>query len=166
MSLHRPNSGWLLWVVGAIFLLLMGCSDKLPTYPVSGKVQFPDGSPVRVGTVELKSREQGVQARGTIATDGTFTLTTYEEDDGAVEGTHDAVVVQMIVTEDLAGHPPTTLGVVDRRFGSYATSGLSAVVKRDQENRVVLQVEGLQDRPSRSDGHKHGHTVESSSQEE
>ncbi len=66
--------------------LLCGCSSQLPTYPVAGKIRFVEGGPVKVGTVELKSREHGVQARGHIETDGTFTLTTFAEGDGAVAG--------------------------------------------------------------------------------
>jgi hypothetical protein len=120
-----------------------GCSDHLPTYPVAGKVQFTTGGPVHVGTVELKSREHGVQARGQIQSDGSFTLTTYKDGDGAVAGIHDCVVVQLVVTEGLTGHRPSAVGVVDQRFASYSTSKLTVEISPDKANEVVLEVEGI-----------------------
>lgn len=134
-------------------LLAVGCSSDLPTYPVSGKVLFTDGSPVKVGTVELKSREHPIQARGKIDTDGTFQLTTYNENDGAVAGVHDCVIVQFVMAEDVTGHRPSTIGVVGRRYASYTTSGLTLEITGDGENEVVLEVEGiLKEQP---DSHTH-----------
>jgi len=109
--------------MGGLWMLVVavGCSDgRLLTYPDWGKVAFADGSPVHVGTVELKSREHNIHARGEIGTDGRFVLTTYE----AVAGKHDCVVVQMVMVEEIAGFQPSTEGVVHPRFGSYITSGL------------------------------------------
>ncbi len=91
-------------------LLCCGCSSgQLETYPTKGKVKFKSGAPVHVGTVELKSREHGVQARGDIQPDGTFELSTYSKGDGAVAGTHDCVVVQFVMTEELAGFKPSAV---------------------------------------------------------
>lgn len=106
-----------------------------------------------MGTIELKSREHGVQARGTIENDGSFSLTTYEEGDGAVAGEHDAVVVQFIMTEDVSGHSPSTIGVVDRRFASYSTSDLVVEIKSDGPNDVLVEVEGI--RKEQPEDHKH-----------
>jgi hypothetical protein len=139
----------------SIALCLTGCSDQLPTYPVNGHVFFPGGSPVHVGTVELKSREHGIQARGTINEDGSFKLTTYKEGDGAIAGVHDCVVVQFIVAEGLSGHKPSTLGVIQRRYGSYATSGLSVEIKPNKSNNVTIEVEGI--RKDQNDEKGHGH---------
>ncbi len=122
---------------------LSGCSNQLPTFPVNGKVVFPDGSPVHIGTVELKSREHGIQARGTIDSEGNFKLSTYRDGDGAVAGLHDCVVVQFVMTEGFTGHRPSTIGVIDRRYNSYATSGLSVEIKPEGVNNVILEVEGL-----------------------
>lgn len=124
-------------------ILLTGCSDQLRTYPVSGKVRFTTGGVVHVGTVELKSREHKVQARGQIQPDGSFTLTTYTNGDGAVAGMHDCVVVQFVMAEEISGHKPSTVGVVDRRYASYATSGLTVDVSPDKKNELTLDVEGL-----------------------
>lgn len=142
---------------------LSGCSDgRLPTYPVTGQVVFEDGSPAHVGTVEVKSRDHKIQARGTIDKDGVFHLTTYKTDDGAVAGKHDCVVVQMVMTEELANFQPSYEGVVDPRFGSYSTSGLSIEVSAKQENFVTLKVKALKPpgktpKPKSAGQHQHNH---------
>ena len=123
--------------------VLTGCSDQLRTYPVSGKVRFTTGGVVHVGTVELKSKEHNVQARGQIQSDGSFTLTTYKDGDGAIAGMHDCVVVQFVMAEGISGHKPSTVGVVDRRFASYSTSGLKAEISSSQSNELILMVEGI-----------------------
>lgn len=132
-----------------VFLLLFvalvaGCSsDRLPTYAVQGQAVFPDGSPVRTGSIELKSVQHGVQARGDIASDGSFQLTTYEENDGAVEGVHQCVLVQLVMVEELTNFKPSTEGVVDPRFGSYTTSDLECRISDSDDNRVKLTVESI-----------------------
>ncbi len=117
---------------------------------------FPSGSPVKVGTVELKSRDHSVQARGRIEVDGSFQLTTYSENDGAVAGVHDCVVVQFVMTEDLAGHRPSTIGVIDPRFSSYATSGLTVDIQPGTQNEITLEVQGIRKtQPKEGEEHQH-----------
>lgn len=139
--------------VAAFLSVLSGCSDRLRTYPVSGKVQFKSGSPVRVGTIELKSRQHDIHSRGTLNPDGTFTLTTYEEGDGAIEGKHDCVIVQFVMTEGLQGHRPSTIGVIDRRYNNYTTSGITVDIKA-KKNEITIEVEGLPNTLP-TDEHKH-----------
>lgn len=135
---------------------ICGCSSQLSTYPVAGKIRFEAGGVVKVGTVELKSREHGVQARGQISTDGTFTLTTFEENDGAVAGTHDCVVTQMVITEDLGRHRASTLGVIDRRYFNYSTSGLVVEINDQGENEVELVVRGIRKNTEKAmESHRH-----------
>ncbi|GIW98533.1 MAG: hypothetical protein KatS3mg111_1866 [Pirellulaceae bacterium] len=145
-------------VCGALVVALVGCSDgRLPTYPVTGRIVFADGSPVRMGMVELKSREHGIHARGEINREGHFVLSTYEPGDGAVAGTHDCVVVQMVMVEDYAGFQPTTEGVVHPKFGSYATSKLVVDVRGQDRNAFYLQVEPLAPGTFSGSAHKHEH---------
>lgn len=74
--------------------LMTGCSKSpFDLAPVHGKVTI-DGKPVPAGRVMFapiakgESREVGKPAFGTLQPDGTFTLTTFEEGDGAVVGEH------------------------------------------------------------------------------
>jgi len=146
-------------LVLASAILSAGCSDgRLPTYPVSGRVVFEDGSPVHVGTVELKSREHNIHARGEIGIDGRFRLSTYESGDGAVAGQHDCVVVQMVLVEGISGFRHSTDGVVHPRFGSYRTSELLVDVAEKGTNELKITVSGLSDRRTDSSGaHAHDH---------
>jgi len=122
----------------------MGCSDgRPPAYPTKGKVVFADGSPVKVGTVETKSQLNGNQATASIQLDGSFVFTTYKDGDGAVAGPHACVVVQFIQAEGLTIHKPSTLGVVNPKHASYATSNLKIEVSADKPNDLVIQVEGV-----------------------
>ncbi len=123
---------------------LYGCGDGRPrAYPTIGRVTFPDGSPAHVGTVELKSVEHSIHARGTIQPDGTFVLSTYRPDDGAIAGKHNCVVVQFIIAEDLQGKIHGTQGVIDPRFASYSTSGLTCTIEPNDNNVLSLVVEGV-----------------------
>lgn len=140
--------------LATISAMFLGCSDRLRTYPASGRVEFTSGGVVHVGTVELKSREHGVQARGSIGGDGSFVLSTYDAGDGAVEGAHDCVVVQFVMTEDVAGHKPSTIGVVDRRYASYATSGLQVDISPNKSNEVLIRVDGYRKEQPAEHTHK------------
>lgn len=138
-------------------IALTGCSNQPQTYKVSGRVQFPNGSPVKVGVVEFLSPEHSLNARGNINKDGTFTLTTFNEGDGAVAGEHKCVVLQMIIGENMKGFGGTKLGVVDPKFGSYSTSELTAVVEENDANNIVLQIEGIVEQPPEGTEHNHKH---------
>lgn len=131
-------------IIGCIVLMCVGCGPgRPPAYKTTGKVVFTNGTPVKTGTVELKSREHTVQARGTIGEDGRFVLTTYTEDDGAVAGTHDCVVVQMVMVEDLKQRNHGTYGVVNPRFASYHTAALNCTIEPKPGNEITLTVEGV-----------------------
>jgi ribosomal protein S12 len=134
----------------------VGCeSGRLKTYPVQGQVVFADGSPVKVGTIEAKSVEHGVQASGTIGSDGSFSLTTYQPGDGAVAGQHRCVVVQFIQVEEIPNYRPSTLGVVHRKHASYATSELGMTIQQGPENKIQLVVQGAD--PVLKSTQDHGH---------
>lgn len=84
-----------LLLLATAFATAPGCGTGRPkTYPVSGRVVFPNGRPFTGGVVEFVPADaSGAGARGAIQPDGTFRLTTFRENDGAVEGRHRAVVV-------------------------------------------------------------------------
>jgi hypothetical protein len=137
---------------------LSGCGERGPRpHPARGQVVFPTGAPVRVGTVELKSREHGVQARGQIQQDGSFVLTTYRDGDGAVAGLHDCVVVQMVMVEGVSGHNPSKFGVVHPRFAAYSTSKLQVEVLAGQPNELRIEVEGVIKTKPGDEDKPHGH---------
>jgi hypothetical protein len=151
--------------------LCLGCGEpRRKTFPISGRVVFADGSPVKVGTIETKSIQHSVQATGKIERDGSFSLTTYQEGDGAVEGEHQCVVVQFIPLENAESVRVSTTGVVNRKHASYATSGLTLRVSAESasqgKNREIeLRVEGVDgtkgtSKHGKNDKHKFDHEPE------
>jgi hypothetical protein len=143
MSSHKCS----LWLVCWGLLLCAGCSDGRPkTFPVRGTVNFADGTPVAVGTVEFLPSSGGPSARAKISRDGHFVLGTYDDDDGAIPGKH-----QVLVVQHFAGHVPQGAdhqhegegGVVDLRFSQAETSPLSVTVE-ERKNDVTLRVERSQ----------------------
>lgn len=125
----------------SLVVIATGCSSNdIPTYPVEGIVTLDDGTPVQTGTVEFNSLDQNLTARGSIQSDGTFRLTTFKDGDGAVAGAHDAVVVQLISTEDLSLHEHDHGPTIDPKFAHYDSAGLRFTVHTDRTNsiRVLL----------------------------
>jgi hypothetical protein len=106
-----------------------------------------------VGIVEFRSQPGGRIAKGLIDQHGHFQLTTFDNDDGAVAGQHEIVVIQHfdpkvwstkkpLKHELTAGHSSheDAAGMVHRRYADYRTAGLSAVVKPEKDNRIDLDV--------------------------
>ena len=123
--------------------LVAGCSnDRLPTYPVRGRVVFSDGEPVKTGTVEFQSVEHALNARGQIARDGTFRLGTYTSTDGAVAGTHRVIVIQFLAMDSTPDVQHDHGDPVDLRYASYDSSDLEAEVATGG-NELELVVERL-----------------------
>ena len=132
------------WVLMLLCLTacLPGCGNERPeTYPTSGKVVFSDGSPVRLGTIELLSQEHQVNAAGTIKQDGTFLLGTYSSDDGACAGRHIAIVTQLIVNDGMTKHQLDHGAPVDPAYASYSTSPLFVVIEAKDSNVIEFKVE-------------------------
>ncbi|HXG09456.1 MAG TPA: hypothetical protein VNK04_06675 [Gemmataceae bacterium] len=143
-STRLPVQPWIgaLCLVG---LLGTGCGGGPKTYPVKGKVVYPDGTPLTGGIVEfeaLASEVGQVNARGTIREDGTFEVSTLfpgtdKERDGAVAGEHRVLVIPPLLTDEAMakGAKPA----VDPRYRRYETSGLKVKVNPDV-NEITLTV--------------------------
>ena len=128
--------------VFSLLLLPIGCGDKQrSTYPARGRAIFSDGKPVMLGTVELLSEDGTLNAQGTIQPDGTFVLGTFASEDGAVEGTHKVIVMQMIVSEGLSKHSLDHGDPVDPFYSSYSSSPLTAKIQASESNDITLTVE-------------------------
>ena len=121
--------------------LLVGCGEgRVSTYPVSGKVVFDDGSPVRTGTVELASDEHKLTATGRIEHDGSFVLGTYKSDDGACAGNHRVIVMQMIINDGTVNHTKDHGKPVDPMYATYSSSPLTAKITAQEGNTLTLTV--------------------------
>lgn len=85
----------------SILLLLslsLGCGGAKPKPPpktvaVSGKVTLASGTPVTAGRIIFKPQSPGMQeAIADIGSDGKYSLTTYNKDDGTVPGDYKIVI--------------------------------------------------------------------------
>ncbi len=91
--MRRASS--LLLTLAALALPCAGCgssagSSPPPTLPVKGKVTY-NGRPLIQGTVTFVP-DRGPEANGNIQPDGSYSLTTRKDGDGAVAGVHQVAV--------------------------------------------------------------------------
>ena len=78
--------------------VLAGCDDRPTRVPVSGIVTI-DGQPLNRGNIKFVPKE-GRPSAGTIGSDGRFTLTCYDGNDGALLGTHRVQVAANRIISD------------------------------------------------------------------
>ena len=123
-----------------------GCGSKhTPTYPVSGKVVFEDGTPLGSGgTVLFESmateNNLRLNARGRIQPDDTFEMTTFEDGDGAVVGKHRVLVRAQRDSREYLESGIAPRPVIDERFEHYKTSGLEFTVEQgNNEYKIVVR---------------------------
>lgn len=122
----------------ALVVLASGCggsgSEFPATVPVSGKVTHK-GEPVTKGSITFLS-ESGHTAVGELGPDGTYTLSSFGQGDGAVPGRHRVVVVatdapvNMMPGSTPGYKPPEDL--VPKKYNKPETSGLQAEVSADK----------------------------------
>src|SRR5262245_28250224 len=84
--------------------LLGGCVGG--PYPVDGVVVWQDGSPAKElegSHVVFELPEKKAGARGAIRADGTFRVSTYKPDDGALPGEHKVFILEDRKNANAAG---------------------------------------------------------------
>lgn len=125
---------------------LVGCSgnsDQLPTGEVHGTVSY-QGKPLPTGSVTFIPDGPGKAAAGEIQADGTYTLTTYSQGDGATIGSHKVMIISEKDTSELpaeSAEANTDLSLIPEKYGmSPKTSGLTAEVK-EGDNEINFNLE-------------------------
>lgn len=133
------------WLVIAPTLLITSGCDQGPTMvPVSGKVIY-NGKPLEFGTVTFQP-PSGQPARGEILNDGTFTLSTYRPNDGAVIGLHK---VRITCYESQKPNAPKSPGeqslgnlLIPLNYTLFDQSGFTADVTKDRNDPFVFEMTG------------------------
>lgn len=118
--------------------LLISSAGCTPAGVTTGTVRFDDGDPVRSGSVEFRDRDTAELYASRIDRDGTIRPVTADGDVGLPPGTYDVVVVQMVLTEDLALAAHRHGGTVPRRYADYYTTDLTATITDDQTPLTVV----------------------------
>ncbi len=88
--------------LGAVLALLacFGCEGRpstqppSPALPVQGRVFFR-GKPLTQGRITFEPTDGGRDATGTIKPDGSFVLSTFGQDDGALPGVHTVKITEL-----------------------------------------------------------------------
>jgi hypothetical protein len=120
--------------LAAAALLLSGCGDDRPkTALVRGTVTYRN-KPVPNGTIIFIPAD-GTAATGTIGRDGSYTLTTFRQGDGAILGTHKVVVMALKETDNTPAPP-----IVPLKYMSQTASDLRAEVQ-EGENTINFDLE-------------------------
>ncbi len=121
---------WMLIVVSVVVSgVIAGCKRGPDLAIVSGKVTYK-GQPLKHGNI-LFQPSVGPPAKGEIGPDGSFTLSTLKNKDGAVIGKHR---VQVICTAPPAkpANPdeeiPSAKSLIPEKYSNYATSEISVEV--------------------------------------
>jgi hypothetical protein len=150
-----------------LFLVMLSCcvltagcgSEKVnrpPVFKVAGKVTM-QGKPVPNADVTFIHKESNRAAFGKTNAEGEYKLTTFNANDGAVEGRHDISVVDIppppetpaIASVESEQYQPPKIGEdtmpkpksrLPQRYADTATSGLFGVVNPDGENVVDLEL--------------------------
>ena len=140
-------------LIGAF--LLLGCStkqddrwtkDRKPTFPVAGAVTYK-GEVVEGAVITFRSAAHSIAATGRTDKEGKFTLKTYEDGDGAIEGDHKVTVAKTEikypdgVDPDEFNGEPKEVWHLPKKYSSFEESGLTATVKADGENRFEFDLQ-------------------------
>ena len=148
-------------------LLLAGClgsgedGEQVDVYEVSGTVTMA-GGPVANASVIFSPKEKQPVAMGRTNASGEFTLTTYEEGDGAAAGQYEVLVSKHSVKKSAsipqhdpknpnAYVPPTHSGPqgaaggtsssgLPAKYGNAGQSGIMQTVKPEGENNFQIEL--------------------------
>lgn len=122
-----------------------GCKRNPRVVPVRGKVLY-NGQPLPYGSVMFQP-DKGQPAMADIATDGTFVLSSYGPNDGAVPGKHSVSVSCYEGQRPGKAGGGDSLGklMIPLKYTRFGSSGLSADVRDasgEQGQEIVLELSG------------------------
>lgn len=132
-----------------VFLLVGGCGPARPkTAAVKGTVTYKS-EPVE-GAAVMFQREGARPATGQTGDDGTFTLTTFDPNDGAVPGDYTVTItkvesIAMTTDGDAGREPPKSSSgppksLIPQKYADPKTSGLQETVASPGPNEFEFEL--------------------------
>lgn len=141
MTVRQHNLATCCIVLG-LGLLLVGCNRGLQVAPVAGRVTL-DGKPLKFGSVMMQSGSGGQAAIGEIQPDGSFVMSTFRPEDGAIVGQH-RIRVTCFSAQDPAVRATAgdTLGklLIPQKYTVFSASGLTADVPAEGLPELLLEL--------------------------
>jgi hypothetical protein len=152
----NPRRFFLILMTSMSLLATVGCSSnngQRPKVVRAGGVVHFNGQPLADAHVTFTNTTDKVSAYARTDANGKFTLTTFEQGDGAVPGLQQISVskVEMIghadptvdrttTTEKVAD--PQRRWLIPEHYGSPTTSGLTAEIAESGNKEIVLELKG------------------------
>ncbi len=128
--------------------VLAGCDSGPEMVPIHGQVLYRD-KPLTFGAVMLQS-SRGQPASGIIQPDGTFVLSTFESEDGAVVGKQKVRITcyesqrsgsQKQLSAKRAEPMGLGTSLIPRKYTSYASSGLVVDIEPGRAEPLLFHLE-------------------------
>ncbi len=119
-------------------MTLTGCQYSVG--PTAGIVRFHDGSSLTSGSIEFRNTANGTCFASRVTHQGVFHPSDIHGKIGLPVGTYDVVIVQIVVTEDLAKKEHSHGHTVPRRYADYNTSGLQVSVMTNQTKPIEIAI--------------------------
>jgi hypothetical protein len=121
--------------------LCSSCGNgQKPVYPVHGRVLY-NGKPAEHAIVVFHPRDEAegepVKPRGKVGADGSFTLTTYQGNDGAPVGEY-RVTVELWLSSARGDEGPTSR--LPPRYARPETSGLTATINAGSTELTTFEI--------------------------
>ena len=127
-----------------VMSVVVGCNHGPKMVPVTGTVRL-NGRPLEFGVITFQP-PAGQPAQGDIQSDGTFALSTYKVNDGAVVGKH-KVRIACYETQrpgTVKGPGEQSLGklLIPEKYTFFDQSGFTADVSADRNEPFVFEMVG------------------------
>jgi len=124
----RNSLTLILFVLAAT--LLSGCGQT----KVTGKVTFPDGSPLTSGTVMFEDDKHTYTA--TIKSDGTFNMGMLKDGEGIPPGEYRVAVLAIDPESEFAAQPRF---LADLKYASSRTSGITYNIQKKTDVAITVE---------------------------
>ena len=129
----------ILFLLVIIFAMTsMGCQQSVG--PKVGIVRFQDGSCLTSGSIEFRNTTDGECFASRVDNRGVFYPADRNGKIGLPVGTYEVVIVQIVLTEDLAKKEHSHGHTVPRRYADYNTSGLHVTVIDNQPKPIEIAI--------------------------